>query len=233
MSKTHEQVIQELDSKIPREEVSSRDAGQGRSLDYVSSYYVISQLNRILGPSNWAYTSDINKLHEGTIEDRYGKPVHTVHYAAKVRLVVKFPNGETTEFGDYGYGDGSDKNNPGKAHELAIKEAVTDGLKRCAKNLGNRLGLALYEKEQTNVDDNPTPAPNKTVVHQVQAPASNRETVDKDITATARVCIAKGRLTKESFQALRKDKYGVDTTQALSDNQARELLTQLREMANG
>lgn len=232
MSKTHEQVVQELDSKIPREEVSSRDAGQGRSLDYVSGFYVISHLNRILGQSNWAYTSDIQKLHEGTIEDRYGKPVHVVHYSAKVRLVVKFPNGETTEFGDYGYGDGSDKNNPGKAHELAIKEAVTDGLKRCAKNLGNRLGLALYEKEQSNVEETPAPQP-QTMRQVTVTSGSSRETVDKDITATARVCIAKGRLTKESFQALRKEKYGVDSTNALSDTQAKELLIQLKEMANG
>jgi hypothetical protein len=56
-------------------------------------------------------------------------------------------------FSDYGYGDGTDKTNPGKAHELAIKEAVTDGLKRCAKNLGPVMGLALYDKDQTDVKE--------------------------------------------------------------------------------
>jgi recombination DNA repair RAD52 pathway protein len=56
-------------------------------------------------------------------------------------------------YGDVGYGDGSDKTNPGKAHELAAKEAVTDALKRCAKNLGMSMGLALYDKTQENVDE--------------------------------------------------------------------------------
>lgn len=243
MEKDISVILTELDSKIPREEISSRDAGQGRKLDYVSSYYVISQMNRIFGPHRWAYSSDIQKLYEGVIEGKYGN-VNTVHYAARVRLVVEFEPGVKTEYTDYGYGDGTDKVNPGKAHELAIKEAVTDGLKRCAKNLGNRLGLALYDKEQNNVEEEaPKPVVSPVKVAQsvkaaVQAAGQtekgvDRKTLNAKITATAKVLIAKGLMSKEAVQDYRKNMYSVDTTDDLSDTQAKEFLTTLEAKLNG
>jgi recombination DNA repair RAD52 pathway protein len=228
--KTQEQVLQELDSKIPREEVSSRDAGQGRKLDYVSGYYVISQLNRILGPDNWAYSSEVNLLHSGMVNDR-----HSVHYSARVRFVAKFPNGETTEFTDYGYGDGMDKTNPGKAHELAIKESITDGIKRCAKNLGNRLGLALYSKDQENVEETPT-APKLKVTNAelttTTREAPNREIINKKITAISKVVIAKKLKTLDELKTDIKTKYGVDQVAQLPHNSANELLSNLEKLAS-
>lgn len=176
-----EYVLRELDSKIPREEVSTRSGGNGVTLDYVSGYYVISQLNRIFGPANWSYTSEVSKLFEGRVLDRYGKDIFTVHYSSCVKLRVKFPNSQTTEFSDYGYGDGTDKTNPGKAHELAIKEAVTDGIKRCAKNLGNRLGLALYSKEQENVEETSTLPEN---AQEPSDPPAEMKTKEKDTQGT-------------------------------------------------
>lgn len=152
--KTLEQINQELDESIPRSAVSSREGGNGKQLSYLAGHYVISRLNKVFGPLAWA--SDIKSLqlvHSGTTPDRYGKDVHTTHYIAQVRLVVQGPDGVATEHTDVGYGDGSDKSNPGKAHELAVKEAVTDALKRCAKNLGMSMGLALYDKDQPNVAD--------------------------------------------------------------------------------
>jgi recombination DNA repair RAD52 pathway protein len=53
---------------------------------------------------------------------------------------------------DYGAGHGIDSD-LGAAIESAIKEAATDSLKRCCKTLGDRLGLALYDKQQRNVAD--------------------------------------------------------------------------------
>lgn len=146
--KTYESVVEELDAKIPRDCVALREGGGGRKLSYLEGHYVINRLNKVLGQGNWAYTSDV------TLVDASDNPKggYSVHYIAKVRLAVTLP-GTPTEFTDYGYGDGSDKFLKGKAHELAVKEAVTDGLKRCAKNLGMSLGLALYDKTQENVQD--------------------------------------------------------------------------------
>jgi hypothetical protein len=159
--RTKEQVVAELDAKIPRDVISKREGGNGRSLSYLEGHYVIDRLNKVLGQGNWSYdTEEMRLVHSGTIQDKYGKDTHTVHYVSKIRLTVhsfQTPSGQPLSFSDFGYGDGSDKQNIGKAHELAVKEAVTDGVKRCAKNLGMSMGLALYDKTQENVEDEPKP----------------------------------------------------------------------------
>lgn len=171
MSKTYEEIVQELDSKIPRDVIEQRDGGGGRKLSYLPGHYVIDRLNKVIGQGNWGYDSNINLLFSGVIQDKYGNDVNTVHYSGRVTLVVTI-DGRQVVFTDYGYGDGTDKTNPGKAHELAIKEAVTDGLKRCAKNLGMSMGLALYDKTQENVaDEEPKPSPVRTVEAPKPSPA--------------------------------------------------------------
>lgn len=144
-----EEMIAKLNAKIPRSVVREREGSGGKSFSYLEGHYVIDQMNQIFGQGNWAYmTEEIRCVHTGTVEGKYG-PSHTAHYIAKVRVEV--PALGHAIFVDVGYGDGSDKQNPGKAHELAAKEAVTDALKRSCKSLGMALGLALYDKEQTNV----------------------------------------------------------------------------------
>lgn len=151
MSKTAEQLREELNQKIPREAVSQREGGGGKSFSYLAGHYVIDRMNQVFGQGNWAYfTEECQCVHSGAIES-YGKTTFTAHYIARVRLEV--PALGHAIFSDVGYGDGSDKVNIGKAHELAAKESVTDALKRCAKNLGMSMGLALYDKDQINVDD--------------------------------------------------------------------------------
>src|SRR5205085_8683411 len=44
----------------------------------------------------------------------------------------------------------------GQAHESAIKEAETDAMKRALMTFGNPFGLALYDKEQANVAEEPS-----------------------------------------------------------------------------
>ena len=51
---------------------------------------------------------------------------------------------------DVGAGHGYDVD-CGLAHESAIKEAVTDALKRALRTFGNPFGLALYDKSRENV----------------------------------------------------------------------------------
>lgn len=157
MAKTREQVIQELDDKIPRHAVETREGGGRMKLSYLSGWYTIDRLNKVLGQGNWGYDTELTKVHESTIDGKTD-----VAYIAKIRLNFNLPaNPSETEkpsyygtqsFEDVGYGDGRDRS-AGKAHESAVKEAVTDGIKRCAKSLGMSLGLALYSKEQENVDD--------------------------------------------------------------------------------
>lgn len=228
-------ILAELDSPIPRDVVSLRDAGRGMKLSYLEGWYVIDRLNKVLGIGNWAYHSEVNKVYEGTTENKSGTSF-AASYIARVRLVVKIGD-TTTEFSDYGYGDGSDRGHPGKAHELAVKEAVTDAIKRCAKNLGMSMGLALYDKTQENVKE----AEEETRFSRDEVASSkiatkprpnssggNLESVLKRISLTSRALIEKGKASQGELQALLND-YGAKTKEELNSEQANKLLTKLKE----
>jgi recombination DNA repair RAD52 pathway protein len=161
---------------------------------------------------------------------------------------VELPGGVKTEFIDYGYGDGSDKFKIGKAHELAVKEAVTDGIKRCAKNLGMSMGLALYDKTQENVEDAApekpaaqAPARTRDITGYMPekktppAPAATGESLDdlvKGISANSRVVITKKLRTADQIRSEMAAKYGTDDKTKLTVEQAKELLEQLKGLAN-
>lgn len=144
-----------LDAEIPEDAISERSNG-GTTLSYLTGAYVINRLNQVLGHGNWGYEVDkLEKVFEGKIQQRSGE-VFATSYIAQVRLFHRLGDASADKFSfsncfsDVGYGDGTDKGSPGKAHELAVKEAVTDALKRCAKNLGMSFGLQLYFKEGYN-----------------------------------------------------------------------------------
>lgn len=142
MSKTIEEL---LDEKIPRDVVSLRDGGGGRKLSYLEGWYVIDRLNKIFGHTNWSKeVLDVRQVVNTTQKGEFPA------YIVKVRLTIVNQNNIVIYKEAYGYG--ADKS-PQNAHELAIKEAVTDALKVAAKDFGMSLGLALYDKTQENVDD--------------------------------------------------------------------------------
>lgn len=248
MSKTIEQVRQELNAKLSSEDVSEREGGNGRTLSYVSSYYVIDRLNQILGQGNWSYdTEEMRLVHSGA-EEAYGKTKFVAHYIAKVHLIATIGD-KVAQFSDYGYGDGTDKGSAGKAHELAAKEAATDGLKRCAKNLGMKLGLALYEKEQSNVEDEPAP---KASVPAPSAPApisqgpasvsdrgsakapakgEERKKVNLAIASVSKILLTQEKRTMTQLKQDLKDTYSVNSKEELSDEQAKEFLAKLEGVA--
>jgi len=150
MSKTLEQIELELDAKIPRSVVRDRDGGGGRRLSYLEGHYVIDRLNKVFGPLGWSKEiADVRQVVSITPKGEFPA------YLVKVRLNIHATPGSSYNTKE-AYGYGADKSGQ-NAHELAIKEAVTDALKVAAKDLGMSLGLALYDKTQENVDDNETP----------------------------------------------------------------------------
>lgn len=234
--KSYEQIKEELNAKIPREAVSQREGGNGKSLSYLSGHYVIDRMNQVFGPGMWSYTSDVTLVHSGEIE-AYGKKSYSVHYLGKVRLVADFGNGIKSDITEYGYGDGSDKVNIGKAHELAVKEAVTDALKRAAKSLGMSMGLALYSKEQENVQDEEPKANNRPAATvatpraqarpagatpvvigggakapEAESPvvSEDEDTIKKTIVAQARLVVSQKKRKPEEFQEEITAKYSIE-----------------------
>jgi len=116
--------------------------------DYLEGWHVIAEANRIFGFDGWSYevmeakcVSEAPRKIGQSQKDGWG-----VTYTAKVRVIVA---GVMRE--DFGAGHGYDVD-AGLAHESAIKEGVTDALKRALRTFGNPFGLALYDKTRENVE---------------------------------------------------------------------------------
>ncbi|MHA6764797.1 Rad52/Rad22 family DNA repair protein [Streptacidiphilus sp. PAMC 29251] len=74
----------------------------------------------------------------------------TVIYRAQVRLTVKDVNGSVlTHWDDAACGSGQNQPNLADAHDMGMKTALSQALKRCAVNLGDQFGLSLYNDGQT------------------------------------------------------------------------------------
>lgn len=144
----------ELAADLRRDRVSSRSQS-GRSLSYIEGWWAIAEANRIFGFDGWTReTLELRCIveHERPV-GRDGAKGWGVSYVAKVRVMV----GNTCREGN-GTGHGIDRD-LGLAHESALKEAETDAMKRALMTFGNPFGLALYDKTQAMVSDDPTPNP--------------------------------------------------------------------------
>ena len=117
---------------------------------YIEGWLAIQEANRIFGFGGWSYTIlDCRVVQEKPREiGRDKKPGFGVTYVATVRVTV----GDVIRE-DVGSGHGYDVD-LGLAHESAIKEGVTDALKRSLRSFGNPFGLALYDKSRENVGEN-------------------------------------------------------------------------------
>lgn len=148
--------VDALNAPLSREYVKGRKQG-GREVSYIEGWKAIEEANRIFGFDGWTReTVDIKCVSENerTIGQQDNKGFG-VTYIIKVRVMV----GNVCREG-CGAGHGIDRD-MGQAHESAIKEAETDAMKRALMTFGNPFGLALYDKTQANVADEPaTPRQN-------------------------------------------------------------------------
>ena len=116
---------------------------------YIEAWHAQAEANRIFGFGGWEQkvteTTCVSQAERPIGKDK--KPGWGVTYTAKVQIAV---HGVARE--DFGAGHGYDVD-LGLAHESAIKEAVSDAMKRALKSFGNPFGLALYDKTQANVAD--------------------------------------------------------------------------------
>jgi hypothetical protein len=84
--------------------------------------------------------------------DRNGKPygnpfeAWTVIYRVAVRLSVKVDGVELGHWHGIATGDATNQPSRADAHDLALKTADSQALKRAATNLGDQFGLSLYNK---------------------------------------------------------------------------------------
>lgn len=170
MSFTDEQKAS-LAAPLSRDSVKSRQQA-GRSLSYIESWKAISEANRIFGFDGWSReTVDIKCVAERERKVGQGEG-WGVTYTAKVRVIVDCVMREGV-----GAGHGIDRD-LGQAHESAIKEAESDAGKRALMTFGNPFGLALYDKDQAEVETSPSKTPERPAQPQTR-PASTTQPIDR------------------------------------------------------
>lgn len=138
----------ELQKPLDKAHVKPAKA-RGPKGDYIEAWHAQAEANRIFGFGAWSQEvmeTNCVQQSERTVGSN-GDPGWGVSYTARVRVTVA---GVIRE--DFGAGHGIDRD-LGQAHESAIKEAVSDAMKRALKSFGNPFGLALYDKTQANVAD--------------------------------------------------------------------------------
>jgi hypothetical protein len=116
-----------------------------RGMSHLEAWDVRRQLIRIFGFEGFTIeTLSLDLVSEREMKQG-GRSRWTIVYRAQVRLTVKATDGSAlTMFEDAAAGDAINQPSVGDAHDLAMKTALSQALKRCAVNLGDQFGLSLY-----------------------------------------------------------------------------------------
>jgi hypothetical protein len=131
--------------------IHPKRVGHKENQSHVEAYEITAHLTRLFGfPPNWR--KEIIELecieqHMDPEAKSRGKtrPGYWAVYRCRMRLWVL---GEIVS-DDVATGDASNQVSAGDAHDMAAKTAVSQALKRCAKDLGDQFGLSLYRQGST------------------------------------------------------------------------------------
>jgi hypothetical protein len=132
--------------------VNPKRVGQVRGMAHMEAWDIRRQLIRVFGFGGYS----IDTLSLDLVAERETKNGDrsrwTVVYRAQVRLTVYGSDGaELSHWEDGAAGDSVNQPSLGDAHDMAMKTALSQAMKRCATNLGDQFGLSLY--------NNGSPAP--------------------------------------------------------------------------
>lgn len=121
--------------------VATRSGGGGRSLSYLESWDVKAHLIRIFGFGGWSWqVISADLAYEEKTEKNW-----SVGYKVIGKLWV---NELCCEYTEAAVGS-AQLPQRGEAHDMAIKTAESDSIKRAAINLGTQFGLSLYNNGST------------------------------------------------------------------------------------
>lgn len=108
----------------------------GRNLSYLEAWDVKAHLNRIFGFTKWS--ADVLSA-ELAFEEKNEKGQWNVGYKVILRLRIDYATYTEAAVGS------ASLPQRGEAHDMAVKTAESDALKRAAINLGTQFGLSLYD----------------------------------------------------------------------------------------
>ncbi|WP_026923314.1 Rad52/Rad22 family DNA repair protein [Glycomyces arizonensis] len=125
-----------------------------RGMAHLEAWDVRRYLIRIFGLGGWDFQVMETELVHTSVTERpkkdkdgrqYMAYLHTVVYRVTGRLILKDETGEViAAYDDGAAGDAINQPSVGDAHDMALKTAMSQAIKRCAVNLGDQFGLSLY-----------------------------------------------------------------------------------------
>jgi hypothetical protein len=135
----HEQLLKSLNPTRVAKRTQS-----GKQLSYLETWDVKAHLNRIFGFTGWSWdVLTAECAFEGTVLSSKGTEQWNVGYKVLGCLRVA-----GASYSEAAVGSASLPSR-GDAHDMAIKTAESDALKRAAINLGDQFGLSLYNNGST------------------------------------------------------------------------------------
>ena len=135
----NEQQYEQLLKPLNPARVAKRSGG-GRQLSYLEAWDVKAHLNRIFGFVNWSADVIESSL---AFEEKNEKGQWHVAYKVTLRLRIHTSSIPEPTYTEAAVGFATLPSR-GEAHDMAIKTAESDALKRAAINLGTQFGLSLY-----------------------------------------------------------------------------------------
>jgi recombination DNA repair RAD52 pathway protein len=136
MMALNEQQYEQLLKPLNESRVAKRGQA-GRQLSYLEAWDVKAHLIRIFGFGGWSADVLESAL---AFEEKNEKGQWNVGYKVMLRLIVPALDCTYTEAAV----GSATLPQRGEAHDMAIKTAESDALKRAAINLGTQFGLSLY-----------------------------------------------------------------------------------------
>lgn len=134
----NERQYKQLLAPLNEKRIAKRSGGGGKSLSYLEAWDVKAHLIRIFGFGAWSADVIESAL---AYEEQTEKGNWSVGYRVVLRLTIHSLGCTYTEAAVGSSMQGS----RAEAHDMAIKTAESDALKRAAINLGTQFGLSLYD----------------------------------------------------------------------------------------
>lgn len=150
--KTFQEIQPLLKAALAPERIYQRDGGRGRTLSYIKGHDAINTMNLIFDEDGWETDNDIPIMDaQIPYQNSKGQEKTSVFYKCRVSVTFHMLDHEGSVYSrthtDVGIGISSDLDP--QSMETAIKDSVTDGLKRCLRKLGNQFGNSLYDTENS------------------------------------------------------------------------------------
>lgn len=143
--------LQYLGTGLDPTRVSQRAMpGSSRKMSYLEAWDVRRTLIRVFGYGGWsADVLDAECVVDQPKQLRNGNDGWHVAYKVRLRLTIHHMLGSVCSYTEVAVG-AAHLPDLGEAHDMAVKTAESDALKRAAVNLGDQFGLSLYNQGKTD-----------------------------------------------------------------------------------